>query len=196
MNATGRIFVAMLVSILGGPASAATQSLAPLSLLTVPAAALPAECALYQPPPTPSTVSGGPARTIRLASSLTFPTNPWSGRDRAIVTAVRKAIDGAPRLPDGPPLDAHEAAAFELKLADHVVEAYHAAYGPNESRSDVYAVTFDDVTLAATDPLSAATASSRRFRSRLVKGASVIVVSAPVASECVRAIDAYVRSLK
>jgi hypothetical protein len=113
------------------------------------------------------------------------------------VTEVRKTIDGAPRLPDAPPLDAREANAFELKLADNVMQAYHATYvSADASEVEVFALTFNDAALARAEPLSATLNPSRGFRSRVVRDATVIVVTASTSHECARAVDRYIRSLK
>jgi len=112
---------------------------------------------------------------------------------------VRKAIDGTARMPDGPPLESADAAAFLLKLADNVVEAYRAIYvsagGPEVG---VWAVRFNDDALAKPDPPPGMInpQRARGFRSRSVQGATVVLVTAPSSSECVRAIDSYIRSLK
>jgi hypothetical protein len=126
-----------------------------------------------------------------------FPTNPWSGTDRTLVAEVRKAIHGTPRLPDGPPLARAAAAAFLLKLADNVVEAYRAAYvSADGSQVAVWAVSFNDDTLATPERLPGTMHPPRGFRSRLVRGATVVLVTAPSSHECARAVDGYIRSLK
>lgn len=188
-----RVVVALLLA--SGVASSA-QSVRTLSTLTVPVKALPGSCALKKLP-APAPVSRGRVTTIQGWALLPFPTNPWSGTDPKIVTEVRKAIDGAPKLPDGPPLEAREAAALELKLAANVLEAYHAAYASSDgSEVEVFAATFDDTKLAKPDSLSATMAPPRGLRSRVVRGATVIVVSARSSSECALAVDRYIRSLK
>jgi hypothetical protein len=99
-------------------------------------------------------------------------------------------------MPDGPPLEARDAAAFELKLADNVVEAYHASYAAADgSQTEVFAVTFNDSTLAKPEPLSAMVNPPRGLRSRFVRGSTVVVVSGS-RSECFRAVDGYIRSLE
>jgi hypothetical protein len=117
-----------------------------------------------------------------------------------MVAAVHRAIDDAPRkpLPDVPSTDARDMAASELKWSDNILEAYHAAYASSEgSRVEVLAVTFNDVKwTAAPESLSAMLNPPQGFTRRVVRGATVVRVSAPTSDECVRAVDGYVRSLK
>jgi hypothetical protein len=158
---------------------------------------LPGGCALEQPEPKPAPTSGARTTVVRAGEWFPFPTNPWSGNDRKLVTEVRRAIDGTPRLPDGPPLDAADAGVFLLKLADNVVEAYHAVYASaDDSGVGVWAVRFNDEALAKPERPPGVMTPPRGFRSRSVQGATVVVVSASSPNECVRAIDSYVRSLK
>jgi hypothetical protein len=99
-------------------------------------------------------------------------------------------------MPDGPPLEARDAAALELKLADDVREAYHAAYASaDRSQTEVFAVTFSDATLAKPESLSATMNPPPGLRSRVVRGPTVIVVSGG-RRECFRAVDEYIRSRK
>lgn len=191
---TFRFFVAILL--VGGAVAGPARSWQTLSTLRVPPTALPSDCALKQPAAKPAPITRGGVTAIRAVPSSPFPTNPWSGTDRKIVTTVRKAIDGAPRMPDGPPLDARDAAAFELKLADNVLEAYHAAYSSADgSQTEVFAIAFNDSTLAKPEPLSATMNPPLGLRSRFVRASTVVVVSGS-RSECFRAVDAYIRSLK
>ena len=189
---TTRLLVAFL---LAGGVAGAERSGQTLSALTVPAAALPSGCALTQLAPRPAPIARGRVTVIHGAPWSPFPTNPWSGTDRKIVTEVRKVIDGTPRMPDGPPLEAREAAALELKLADNVLEAYHAVYASADgTRVEVFAVTFNDEALAKPERLSETMNPPRGLRSRLVRGATVVVVSAPTAGECARTVESYIRS--
>jgi len=193
-SGTFRFFVALLL--VGGTVADSARSWQTLSALTVPPTTLPSGCSLTQPAPTPAPMTRGGVTVIQGVPSSPFPTNPWSGADRRIVTIVRKAMDGAPRIPDGPPLEARDAAAFELKLADDVLEAYHAAYASADgSQTEVFAVTFDDSTLAKPEPLSATMNPTTGLRSRFVRGATVVVVSGS-RSECFRAVNGYIRSVK
>ena len=193
-SGTFRVFVALLL--VGGAIADSAPSWQTLSTLTVPPTALPSDCALKEPAPTPAPITRGGVTAIQAGPSSPFPTNPWSGTDRRIVTTVREAIDGAPRMPDGPPLEAHDAAVFKLRLADNVLEAYHAAYASADgSQTEVFAVPFNDSTLAKPEPLSATMHPPPGLRSRIVRGSTVVVVSGS-RSECFRAVTGYIRSLK
>jgi len=169
-----------------GVVTGSAQSKPALSTLTVPAAELPAGCALRQPSPLERT-------------QLWYPGNPWFGTDRRPAAAVRGAIDGAPslRIPDAPPLEAREITALQLKMADNVIEAYHADYVASDgSQIGVWAATFNDATLAKPDAETATMKPPPAFRSRIVKGATVVLVSASARSECAVAVEKHARSLK
>ncbi len=188
-------FVALLLVsevVAGRPQSGPT-----LNALTVPSEALPSGCALQQPGPRPESGSSAEGTVVRSEEWPSFPTNPWLGTDRKLVAEVRKAIDPTPRLPDGPPLGSRDAAAFLLKLADNVVEAYRANYvAAGGSQVAVWAVRFNDDTLAKPEPLWGTMNPPRGFRDRLVRGATVVLVAAPSSNACARAVDAHIRSLK
>ena len=175
---TARICVAFLLT--GGVLTSSAQSGQALSALTVPAAALPDGCAL-----TPKS---------------RFPTNPWSGTNRETVAAVHRAIDATPErlLPDMPPEVSRDAAAAERKWADNILGAYRAAYGSWDGRQvEVFAVTFNDVKLTtAPESVSAMLNPPRGLTTRLVRGATVIRVSASTSTECFRAVRAHIESLK
>jgi hypothetical protein len=183
--------------LVGAVVAGETQPGPSLNALTLPGEALSSDCALKQPAPRPGPSARAEGAITRSMEWFPFPTNPWSGTDRKLVAEVRMAIDGTPRLPDGPPLEPAAATAFLLKLADNVVEAYRAVYvSADGSQVDVRAVRFNDDRLAQPEPLPGTRNPPRRFRSRLVRGATVVLVSAPSSNECVRAIDGYIRSLK
>jgi hypothetical protein len=102
-------------------------------------------------------------------------------------------------MADGPPLEPADAAVFLLKLADNVVEAYHAVYvSADGPEIGVWAVRFNDDALAKPEPPPGMINPPlpRGFRSRLVQGATIVLVTAPSSNECARAIDTYIRSLK
>lgn len=83
-----------------------------------------------------------------------------------------------------------------MKWADNVVEAYHAAYASADgSQTEVFAVTFNDSTLADPEPLSATMNPPARLTSRFVWGSTVVVVSGR-RSDCFRAVTGYIGSLK
>ena len=192
-GATRLVTTLLVVGVVAGEA----QTRRTLNALTVPGEALPSECALKPPVVRPVASSRAEGITIRSVEWPPFPTNPWSGSDRELVTEVRKVIDGTPRLPDGPPLDRTDAAAFLLKLADNVLEAYRAAYvSADGSTVVVWAVRFNGDSLANPERRPGAMNPPRGFRSRLVRGDTVVLVTAPSSNDCVRAVDGYIRSLK
>jgi hypothetical protein len=198
IGATRYLAVLMLV---GGVVAGQAQSGPSLNALTVPHEVLPSRCALSQPVPgsVRSAHAEGARTVVSSVGSAAFPTNPWSGTDRKLVTEVRKAMDGTPRLPDGPPLEPADAEAFLLKLADDVVEAYRAVYvSADGAEVGVWAVRFNDDALAKPEPPPGMInpPTRRGFRNRVVQGATVVLVTAPSPNECVRAIDGYIRSLK
>ena len=194
LNIAATRFLAAFLMV-GAVVAGEAQSGPTLNALTVPGEALPSNCALKQPASRPIPSSRAEGTVIRSEEWSPFPTNPWSGTDRKLVAEVRKAIDGTPRLPDGPPLEPADAAAFLLKLADNVVEAYRAAYvSADGSQIDVWAIRFNDDTLAQPERLSGTMNPPRGFSRRLVRGATVVLVTAPSSNECVRSVDGYIRS--
>ena len=191
---TARFLIAFLLAT--GAAAALSQSRPLATTLAVPASALPSGCALQPPAPSVAPTSFGMSAVDIMRWSL-FPTNPWSGSERKTVAEVRKAIDSTPRVvPDGPPPDARSAAAFELRWADNILEAYRAVYSSNGSEVQVLAVMFNDEKLVTPEPLSETVGRRPGATSRIVRGATVIRVSAPTPTECFRAIRAYMESLK
>jgi hypothetical protein len=138
------------------------------------------------------------ARTIVTSIEFSpFPTNPWVGADRKLVAEVRRAVDGTPRVPNGPP--PADAAVFHLKLADNVLEAYRAIYSSaNDGEVVVWALRFNDEAVAQPQPPPGAInpARPRGYSSRWVHGATVVLVTAASSSECSQAIESHIRSLK
>ena len=196
---TARICVVFLLT--GGVLTSSAQSGQPFSALTVPAAALPDGCALRPTPaPSPAPVARDGVAVILGTPWSRFPTNPWSGTDRANVAAVHRAIDATPRrpLPDMPREVSRGAAAAEREWADNILGAYHAAYVSWDGRQvEVFAVTFNDVKLTtAPESVSAILNPPRGLTARLVRGATVVRVSAPAPTECFRAVRGYIESLK
>ena len=191
----GYLVLVLAASMIAG----STQSRA-LSALTVPAAALPGGCALRPvPAQSPAPVARDGVTVILGTAWSRLPTNPWTGTDRETVAAVHKAIDATPGrpLPDLPP-EAWRGAAFERKWADNILEAYHAAYVSAGGRQvEVFAVTFNDVKLTpAPESVSAMLNPPRGITTRVVRGATVVRVSAPSSTECFEAVRAYIESLK
>jgi hypothetical protein len=185
------------VLLAGSAVAGSTQTAPPLRALTVPSAALPSGCAITPPPdPLQATPRGG---TIVIHSTSLFPTNPWIGADRGIVAAIRAAVDGVRTrpLPDVPPEVVRDAAA-ERRWVENIREAYHAEYtAVGGSRVEVFAVTFTDAGLAtAPEPLSAVLNWPRGPTRRIVRGATVIRVSASTSTACFDAVRAHVESLK
>ena len=186
--------VAFGVTVTNSPA----QAVQALSALT--ATALPDGCALKPPPaPSPAPVLRDGKPVIHASAWSQFPTNPWSGTDRATVAAVHRAIDATPQrpLPDLPPT-AWRSTASSQKWADNILGAYHAAYVSWDGRQvEVFAVTFNDVNLtAAPESVSAMLNPTRGITTRLVRGATVVRVSAPAVTSCFAAVRAYIESLK
>jgi hypothetical protein len=192
---TLRILVAFM---LAGAAPATVQSGLTLSSLTVPAERLSSGCALEQPP-SPAPVARGGATVVHAATPSQFPANPWSGTDRKLVAAVHMAVDARREkpLPDVPPTTARDAAASDTQWAENIREAYHAAYASAEgSHVQVFAVTFNDAKLITPEPVSAMLNPPRGLTRRIVRGTTVVRVSAPAPTECFGAIRAYIESLK
>ena len=167
-----------------------------LPTLTVPDDRLPPGCTLKPAEPEPLVAPQGGVRVIS-RESASAPTNPWSGSDRRLAAAIRQRVDGTPLQPDGPPLDRRAAEAYALKSADNVVEAYRATYrSADESLIDVFAVRFDDQSLAASTPPPGARNLPRSVTSRVVIGPTVVLISSAANSSCFQAITDYVRSLR
>jgi hypothetical protein len=190
-----------LACLLAGGAFAVSVQSGTVSALTVPASALPSGCALAPPPATsPAPIVRGGVTVIPVTARSQFPANPWSGTDRKTVAAVHRAIDAAPGkpLPDVPPTPPGTAAAFDQKWADNILEAYHAAYTAVDGYAvEVFAVTFSDVKLTtAPASLSAMLNPPRGVTARLVRGATVVRVSAPTSTDCFGAVRAYIESSK
>jgi hypothetical protein len=176
-------------------ASAATQSVparvVTLQDLTVPAAHLPAGCALAPAPSVPAgqnRVRGGMWVGLRIA------TNPWIGTDPYVIATIRSRMEPSPPVPDGPPLHRRAAASYFLHIADGVEEAYAAVYAQDER--DLVAVYASRLAVAerSGDRLS----NKQEFKSaqttRIDIGPIAVMVSGG-AGECSDAIEAYVKSL-
>ena len=116
------------------------------------------------------------------------------------MAAIHAAIDAVPGrpLPDLPPTAPRSATAAESPWADNIVQAYHAAYTAIDGNQvEVFAVTFNDPKLTtAPQSVSAILNSPRGVTTRLVRGATVIRISAAASTECLSAVRAHVESLK
>jgi hypothetical protein len=198
-SSTGACQLLAVFLLAGGVVLGQTQSGPSLSALTSPPETLPSGCAvsLQRPTSVPNSRDEGARTGVTSVEFTSFPTNPWIGADRKLVAEVRRAVDGTPPIPDGPP--PVDAAVFHLKLADNVLEAYRAVYSSaDDGEVVVWAVRFNDETLAEPQPPAGMInpARPRGFRSRWVQGATVVLVTAASSSECAQAIESYIRSLK
>ena len=125
---------ALLVGVIlvAGIATGSAQSGPTLTALTVPEKNLPDGCRLrpYVPPTTSVVQDGKRIVMSNRGTSYPFPANPWTGANRTLVATVHRAIDATRTkpLPDVPLLEPGNAAAFQLKWADNIVEAHHADY--------------------------------------------------------------------
>lgn len=185
------------VLLCGAAASLDAQPATSLAVLTVPPGRLPSGCALN--PVEPRVANATQGRVVALSDVLgpLTPTNPWSGSDRRVAAAIRHRIDGAPVEPDAPPLGRRASAAYALKWVEHVVESYLAAYrSAEQSPIEVFALRFDDQTLAHDTPPAGTRLPTRGVRRRVVLGATVVLVSAGAESSCFAAIENHVRSLR
>lgn len=168
-----------------------------LAALTVPDDRLPPGCTLK---PAEPKAAMDPQRGVVVIDRESGPptmANPWLGSDRRIAAAIRRRIDGTPPQPDGPPLDRRALAAYELKWADNVLEAYRATYRSADGfLIDVFAVRFDDVAFARPAPPAGARNVRRGAASRAVFGPAVVLISSRATSSCFQAISEYVHSLR
>jgi len=191
-----RLLIAAAVA--GSVAAAGAQSEQDLDTLTVPPGRLSPGCRLKATAPKTQVLVGAPGGVVVL-SGESGPTssNPWKGDDRRIAAAIRRLVDGSPPEPDGPPLDAEGTAAFALRWADNVVEAYGATYlSSDDSSINVYAVRFNDEKLATPAPPAGTRNLARGATNRVVLSPTVVLVVAGTRSSCFEAISEYVRSLR
>jgi hypothetical protein len=120
------------------------------------------------------------------AIGLPLASNPWYGSDRRSMAAIRERL--APPLtpiPDGPPLNARDAAAFRLHFADDVDLAYGAMYGSSQEIVAVMAVRF----------LDEARAKDAARRKGLLRVGRLVVGVSDGTSDCHAAVVAHVRKL-
>ena len=192
---TPRIGTAMLLAVLlsASVVAAATQSSPDLAELTVPEARLPQGCRLQPVVPRPPIRADGAPVMISGASEP----NPLITRDRRVVADIRRLVDGAPPEPDGPPLMPRAAAAWASSWAQDVVEAYRATYRQtDESLVTVAAIQFKDDRLATAGPPAGTRSAVTGMSTRIVLGPTVVLIVAETGSDCVRAIEAHLRSVR
>jgi len=193
-----------------GIAAGARQPAATLNLLTVPSTNLSSACELKQPEPEHAAIpaaetstAGGTTMVVNtrrrgpIPFPSPFPSNPWSGADYKFKLIVRKALDGSGplRVPDAPPLSPRELAALESSWADNVVDVYRATYvAADGDRVEVSAVRFDDARLATGEPSRETLGASHG--TRIVHGATAILVSGAKGSACFDAVSRHIQSLR
>jgi hypothetical protein len=125
-------------------------------------------------------------------AGLPITSNPWTGGERRVVAAIRERIDASTIvIPDGPPLNGRDLAAFRAHLADGVEAAYAAVY-----RTDhpvpvvVYGLRFASDSSFEDAWVKAAGRPGTRFAS----GRTIVELSGD-SSPCFPAVAAYVRTL-
>ena len=110
----------------------------------------------------------------------------------AVLTAGLLAV-----VAGAPPLMPKAEAAWTARWAEDVVEAYRATYRlDDESLVTVAAIQFNDERLATAEPPFGTRPVARGTTSRIVLGPTVVQVSAAAGSDCFRAIDGYLRSVR
>jgi hypothetical protein len=171
-----------------------------LETLTVPQDRLPTGCRLkpVAPPPVLSNSSQGSRVVVTGSSGPSFPTNPYIGRERQAMAAIRRMVDGTPVQPDGPAFDRRQAAEYQLRWAEGVAEAYRATYlWSDGSEVDVSAVRFEDEKLAGATPPQGVLFSVAGTTSRIVMGPNVVMVSARSGTNsCFETIRDHIQSLR
>jgi hypothetical protein len=154
-----------------------------LADLTVPAVRLPEGCAL------PSIQAPDEPRRSWLPAGATNPWMPTELRDKARLLGM---VEGAPRIPDGPPPTARESQYFSGRVIDQIEEAYAAVYtGAAEPEIRVVALRY------ATPAPSGLEAPRRAYRvtERFTSGRLVAVVDAPERGSCFDAVREHLRSV-
>jgi len=184
----------LLVGLLAlGVEPGATQSSPGLAALTVPDDRLPPSCRLN--PVEPMAPIG--ARRGAMVIARNSEPNPLISRERRVVEETRRLVDGAPPEPDGPPLTPRGAARWASRWAEDVVAAYRATYRQTDgSLITVFAIQFSDERLAPPEAPVGTRSAARGTNSRIVLGPSVVLISAGASSDCFRAIENYVRSVR
>jgi hypothetical protein len=212
MTSTGswRTVLCLAACMAGSMAVVSAQSVPDFSVLTVPPGSLPDGCRLT-PPPSPESPAPAPIvavlpgggvirRAPRPFAVPPFLTNPWFGTDYKYIAMVRSSFDSALHLPDGPPLERADAARLRAKLAGHITEAYRALYAsPSGERIEVEAVRYADSKWATPDPpmrrVTAAHGDSTASL-RIVRGATVVLITGDPQRPCFKALRNHIQSLK
>jgi len=179
---------AIAATLTTGFVTASAQQDFSLSRLTVPDGSLPSGCRLSPYVPAASPVQVGDATVLRSNPGTTFPfaANPWVGADRRLLVHLL----GPPPVPDAPPPGLAELRRLEARWVQHVREGYRALYDAGDDQViEVMALRFDAEGVPATGWPSRA-----EFR----MGNVVATVRSPAGpeSECARAIEAHIRTLK
>jgi hypothetical protein len=184
------LLVGLLANAVG--AGATIQSPRALAGLTLPEDRLPPGCRLNPVVPRPPIGASG----VVVISGNSEP-NPLISQERRVAAEIRRSVDGAPPQPDGPPLMPSAAARWGSRWAEDVVEAYRATYRlADESLITVAAIQFNDPRLATPEPPMGTRSAARGMTSRIVLGPTVALIAADAGSECFRAIEDYLRSVR
>lgn len=175
-------------------AGEAPQSGSLLSSLTVPATVLREACRIQPVPATGASIADvGHTRILTTRGSLwRVPDNPWVGDDPGILVQLRKRIDGGYALPLSPPPTAAERAEVDRGYVEHVVRGYQALYESGEGRvvAHVRAIEFDDPGLVTGRPGDGVAGAGSV---RLVRDATVVLITGETGTECRRRVEAHVR---
>jgi hypothetical protein len=156
-----------------------------LATLTVPEDRLPSGCRLETRNPSTSRQYG-----IRYGA-LTPTRNPWIGSDQLTLATIVERINGAPAVPDGPPLSPKDANRYLLKLADGVEEGYAAVYTVKDSDVViVFALRFD-----VPPPLASRTRAARAGTIVRIEQEGLVVTADGPPGACASAIEQHLRSV-
>jgi hypothetical protein len=153
-----------------------------LTDLTVPAARLPEGCVL------PKVESPDERRVTSVPANATNPWTPTEDRGKA---QLYRVIQGASRVPDGPPMTAGDLRRFEGKVIDDIEEAYMAVYaGPGEANIRVFALKYKS-------PQREFERTHRPYRvgASYTAGRVVAVIEAGARGPCFDAVDAHLRAI-
>jgi hypothetical protein len=178
----------MRVLIAAVAVAAITQTSPVLQDFTVAAGQLPADCVLS---PSPSIRPTG--NTIRAGLWANLPANPWIGTDPVIIASMRESLEPPPSLPDGPPLNPHDAAIFRLHLAAGIDEGYEAVYLSHDSSTMVIVYAFRFATPSSAQSFWENSGLSRNPNA--AAGGPIVAVATGPAGECRERIAAHLKSI-